>query len=556
MTRSGRPPVALLLLVACLAAPAAAAADAPARANILLILADDMGYSDLGCYGGEIATPNLDALAAGGLRFTAFHNTGRCWPTRSAILSGYYPQQLRADPPRGPLPAWARLAPHYLKPAGYRCYHSGKWHVPGAATVLAHGGFDRSYRTEDHDRFFNPKNHLEDDVRLPPVEPNSGHYSTTFIADHAIRCLKDHAANHAGKPFFLYLAFLSPHFPLHAPPEDVARYRDRYLQGWDATRAARVKRLKDLGVFTAPPGGRDPDVLPAWNLDEQELLRRIGPGESARALPWDDLTPEQQRFQATKMAIHAAMVDRMDREVGRVIGQLKAMDALDDTLILFASDNGASAEQIIRGDGHDPALPPGSAGTFLCLGPGWAHAANAPFRLYKTYVHEGGVATPLIAHWPRGIPAAARGQLRRTPGHVVDVVPTILDVAGVTWTDSWNGVAAPPLAGRSLRPAFAADVALERDPLFFHHEGHRALRDGDWKIVSLKGRAWELYDLAADPAETRDLAGAHPQRVQSMAARWQELEATYRQQAGPPPAHATRPAATRPTATRRAAAGR
>ena len=500
------------------------------RPNILVIVADDMGFSDAGCYGGEIATPNLDRLAAGGLRFTDFYNTGRCWPTRSSLLTGYYAQQIRMDPPRGRLPSWARPLPHHLKPLGYRCYHSGKWHVPGAPRVLADGGFDRSYKVDDHDRYFHPRAHTEDDRKKPPVEPGSGFYLTTAIADHALACLKDHAERHAAAPFFLYLAFTAPHFPLHAPPEDVARYRDRYLEGWDAVREKRWKRMREMGLVDCALPAREPGRVPSWNLKPETLAEKVGPAEVARAVAWEDLTPEQRRFQAAKMAVHAAMIDRMDREIGRVLEQVRAMGAWDRTVIFFLSDNGASAEQIVRGDGHDRSAEPGSAATFLCLGPGWSTAANTPFRLHKSWTHEGGVATPLVVHWPGGI--AARGELRRDPGHVIDFFPTILELAGGRPEAEDPG--APRRPGRSLVPAFARDGSVCREWIFFHHLDNRALRCGNWKVVSDGPERWELYDLSADRCEQKDLAARHPDRVREMAALWERLEARFREEAGPP----------------------
>lgn len=530
----------ILLAVACLAAtvPFCMAQDdgeeAAKRPNILVILADDMGFSDIGCYGGEIATPNLDRLAANGLRFTSFYNTARCWPTRACVLTGYYAQQARMDPPKGRLPKWTRVLPQYLKPLGYRCYQSGKWHLMGAPKVVADGGFDHSYKLDDHNRHFAPKKHSEDDCPLPPVEPDSGYYTTTAIADHAIRFLKGHAEEHPDEPFFQYLAFTCPHFPIQAPPEDIDRYRDRYLSGWDAIREERWKRLRELGILDCELSDRDPITIPAWNLSEEELQKQIGPGEVGHAVAWSDLTDEQKRFQADKMAVHAAMIDRMDREIGRVLQQVEAMGALDNTLILFASDNGASAEQIIRGDGHDPAAPIGSAGSFLGIGPGWSTAANTPFRLHKSWVHEGGISTPLIVHWPRGI--KARGELRRDVGHVIDIIPTILDINDAHPEPSWNGQPAPPLPGRSLVPAFG-DGRVERDFLFFSHIGNRALRDGDWKLVSSKefDNQWELYNLADDRCEENDLAAKEPDRVRQMAERWEELNAEFQCQAGPDP---------------------
>ncbi len=488
--------------------------------NFLVILADDLGFSDVGCYGGEIETPNLDALAAGGLRFTQFYNSGRCWPTRGSLMTGYYAQQVRRDKlpgvrsgHGGKRQSWARLLPAMLRPAGFRTYHSGKWHIDGQ---VLQNGFDRSYRMNDHDRFFNPRRHIEDDKNLPPIKPDTGFYTTSAIADHAIRCLQDHAKEYADKPFFQYLAFTSPHFPLHALPEDIARYRDAYLRDWQTVREERAGRQKKSGLLDARLSAVERDVGPPYHFEN--AIKALGPNEVNRPLPWQDLSAGQQRFQANKMAIHAAMVDRMDRDIGRVLQQLRAMNAFDDTLILFLSDNGASAEIMVRGDRHDSAAAPGSAKSYLCLGPGWSNVANTPFRRHKTWVHEGGIATPLIAHWPRGI--AARGEFRRTIGHVIDIVPTILALADVKPLASPAGQAAPPAPGKSLVPAFAADVQIERDDLWWSHEGHRALRIGKWKLVAASGDAWELFDMSTDRAETNDLAAEHPQRVKRMAGLW------------------------------------
>jgi arylsulfatase A-like enzyme len=493
--------------------------------NILVILADDLGYSDLHCYGGEIDTPILDSLAAGGLRFTQFYNTARCWPTRASLLSGYYAQQVRMDPPKGRLPAWAPLLPQRLKPLGYRSYHSGKWHI--SVAPLADGGFDRSYRFEDWDRYFTPAKHFEDDQPLPPVPPEAGYYATTAFADHAIRCLKEHKASHADRPFFQFLAFTCPHFPLHALPADVERYRDRYLDGWDTVRQRRWLRQRDLGLITCDLPPRDVKFTPRYF--EPKVLDQLGAGEAAHALAWNELNDEQRRYQATKMALHAAMVDRMDCEIGRVVDQIRSMGALEDTLILFFSDNGADATVMVRGEGHDRAAVAGSRQSFLCLGPGWATVSNTPFRWHKIWTHEGGISTPLIIHWPRGI--RARGELRHTVGHVIDLVPTVLELAGAVAADL-SPTSAPPLPGVSLVSAFDEDVPLERE-LFFHHEGNRALRVGNWKLVSARENddVWEFYDLAADRCELKDLAPRHPDRVREMAARWQELETTLRRQA-------------------------
>jgi arylsulfatase A-like enzyme len=500
--------------------PGSMAEGVDTRPNIVVLLADDLGFSDLGCYGGEIQTPQLDALAAQGVRFTRFYNTGRCWPTRASILTGYYAQQVRMDPPRGRFAAWTRVMPEYLKPLGYRCYHVGKWHVHGAPRPVADGGFDRSYWFEDWDRYFSPALHYLDDQLLPPVDRESGYYATTAFADHAIRFLQEHGASHAGEPFFLYLAFVAPHFPLHALAPDVRRYEDRYLEGWDVLRQERAARVRELGLVDSPPAARDAQLSPRYLAPD--LLDKVGAGEVTHAGAWDELTPAQQRFQATKMALHAAMVDRLDQEIGRVVEHLRNDGQWDNTLIIFLSDNGADATLIVRGDGHDPQAAPGSAASFLCLGPGWASAANAPLRRQKVWVSEGGVATPLIAHWPAG--QLVEGALRHDVGHVIDLLPTLVEAAGGSFPEDRSG--APPLAGRSLLPALRGGSVPPPEMLFFHHEGNRALHIGDWKLVSARedGDVWQLFDLAQDRGETRDRAAEEPQRAASMAAQWTQLE--------------------------------
>ena len=528
MSRSIR--CAVLVVWACANGEARAAAPngAVERPNILVLMADDLGYSDLGCYGGEIATPHLDGLAAHGLRFTQFYNTARCWPTRSSALTGYYAQQIHRDAlpdapggGQGRRPDWARLLPEMLRPLGYRSYHAGKWHVDGLPVA---GGFDRSYSLEDHNHYFAPQKHLLDDQPLPPVDPAKPQYVTTLIANYALDFLRQHQAEHAARPFFAYVAFTAPHFPLHAPADDVARYRDTYQIGWDAVRAARHARQLAQGLVRGPLSALEPDVGPPYHFPD--ALAILGPGEVNRPLPWTSLTDEQQAFQAAKMAVHAAMIDRMDREIGRLLDQLRAMDALDNTLILFLSDNGASAEIMVRGDGHDPAAPPGSAASYLCLGPGWSSAANTPFRRHKTWVHEGGIATPLVVHWPRGI--AARGELRHDPSHVIDLVPTILDVAGGKPLAEYAGRPVPPLPGVSLRPAMERDAALGQRELWWLHEGNRAVRVGDWKLVAASGEPWALYDLSADRTEAVDLSAQQPARKAELEVLWNRRAAEFR----------------------------
>jgi len=498
-----------------------------AKPNIVFILADDLGYSDLGCYGSEIETPNLDSLAKNGLRFTQFYNTARCWPTRGALMTGYYAQQIHRDElpevgggGQGVRQPWARLLPDFLKPAGYRCYHSGKWHIDGK---VLDGGFDRSLDMKNQGNFFTSKGNSIDDVPVTPPPNETGYYATIATADHAIDCLKDHAANHASKPFLHYIPFIAPHFPLHALPEDIAKYRDTYLEGWDKLRESRFARQKDMGITNTTLSALERDVGPPYAFPDD--LEKLGPGEINRPLPWTNLTDEQRRFQATKMAIHAAMIDRMDREIGRILAQLKTMGAFENTLIFFASDNGASAEIMVRNGGHDPKAAPGSAQTYLCLGPGFSSAANTPHRRHKTWVHEGGISTPLIAHWAAGI--TAKNELRTTPAHVIDIVPTVLELAGIEKPKEWQGQPIPAAPGKSLVPALASDVTIPRDCLWWLHEDNKAIRVGDWKLVAAKGDAWALYDLKSDRAEHQDLSAKMPEKAKELADLWQQQAAEF-----------------------------
>lgn len=509
-----------ILVVGCL--PVAAAPP-----NVVIILADDLGFSDLGCYGGEIDTPTIDRLANGGLRFTQGYNTARCWPTRGALLTGYYAQAINRDAlpggkggTGGRRPAWARLLPELLAPAGYRSYHSGKWHIDGEPRA---NGFAHSLQIEGGQNDYFDTEEITIDGRPIPARPDF--YATTAVGEHAVECLKDHAAAHPGAPFFHYVAFTSPHFPLHAPQELIAKYRDRYRAGWNEVQAARRRRVAAMGIVTTPPAEMERESGPAQ--PSRSALEALGPGELARSLPWAELSPEQQEFQITKMSIHAAMVDAMDQAVGKIVAQLEAMNALEDTLILFLSDNGATAEMLVRGKGHDRSLPPGSSGTFLCLGPGWSSCANTPFRGHKMWVHEGGIATPWIVHWPKGV--ATKGELRPQPVHVIDVVPTVLELAGVVPPREHAGAAVPPMQGRSFAKALADGSAPPaHDRLWWCHQGNRAVRIGDWKLVATKDAPWELYDLAKDRCETRDLAATHPDKVADLEAAWDRIAAECR----------------------------
>jgi arylsulfatase A-like enzyme len=509
------------ILAALLFTLPAVAKSPPSRPNILVILADDLGFSDLGCYGGEISTPNLDALAANGLRYTQFYNTARCWPSRAALLTGYYAQQVRRDAipgitggGKGARPAWAPLVTEFLNQAGYRCYHSGKWHIDGEPLA---NGFSRSIEIggKAESNYFKSASNKEDGSPAPSSE---GYYATTAIADHAVRILREHSSVHSDQPFFHYIAFTAPHFPLQAPAEDIAKYQGKYLKGWDAVGQERHARLMKAGIVRHSLPKMEREVGPPYHFPEQ--LAKLGPNEVNRPIPWSELTDSQRLFQAGKMTVHAAMIDRMDQEIGRVLAVLKQTGVFENTLILFASDNGASAEIMVRGDGHDPEAPMGSAASFLCLGPGWSSAANTPMRRHKTWVHEGGISTPLIVHWPVGIPA--QGELRHAPGHLVDIVPTLLEVSGASKPSTVRGGPVPPAPGRSLAASFAKDDPAPRGLLWWQHEGHRGMRSGDWKLVSLKGGEWELYDLSKDRGESHNLASAMPGRVEELSALWEK----------------------------------
>ena len=493
--------------------------------NFFVVLADDMGFSDAGCYGGEIQTPTLDRLAAEGLRYTQFYSTGRCWPSRAVIMTGYYAQQVGMDPRNtNQWPSFSRLLPLLLKEKGYRSYHSGKWHLKGTPVDPQVSGFDRSYWTRAHDRFFSPKKHWLDDEPLPEVPRGTDYYVTTDMADRAIEFLQEHQKKTPDQPFLCYLAFISPHFPLHALPQDIAKYQDAYLKGWDAVRKERWERVKAMGMVQSGMAKRRGDIFPPWNLSQEELIAQIDPREVGFALPWDELTPDQQRFQAAKMALHAAMIDRVDQEIGRVMRQIEDMGEAEDTVFFFMSDNGASGEIINRGDKHDPSAPMGSADSYLCLGPGWSTAANSPLSLHKHWNHEGGIASPFIVHWPKGIHAA--GELRHAPGHFIDLVPTILELAGIETTAPES---APSFPGRSLTPTFAEDPDWENRELFFAHRGNRALRQDGWKAVMRRdnGERWELYRIAEDRGELNDLAKTHPDRLDAMVSRWEALQTQY-----------------------------
>ncbi|MCC9601773.1 sulfatase-like hydrolase/transferase [Stieleria sp. JC731] len=517
-----------------------ASADSQSRPNILLILADDLGYSDLGCYGSEIQTPNIDSLAQQGVRFTQFYNTGRCWPTRGSLMTGFYAQQIRRDylpgvtsGGKGTRPDWAQLLPTMLAPYGYKSYHTGKWHIDGAPLD---NGFDKSSLNQVG-RYFSP---------LPgksgrngePLQFRDDFYLTNAMADDAIANLREHDQENPDQPFFQYLAFTAPHFPLHALPEDIAVYSETYKVGWDVIRNQRFERLKSLGLIDTSAAGRPSAVErqlgPPYHFpDAFEIL---GDGEVNKPIAWEKLTAAQKEFQATKMSIHAAMIHRMDIEIGRVLQQVRAMDQWENTIVLFLSDNGASAEIMVRGDGHDPNASPGSGHSYLCLGPGWSTACNTPFRRHKTWTHEGGISTPFVVSWPARL-AQHGGQVRTSVQHVIDVVPTLLEIATHAISDEplhenqATNLNIPPFPGESFASQLGTgtEQSEESRTLWWYHDAHRAIRVGNWKAVSPKDEPWELYDLSNDRIEQTDLAIVHSDKLDELRSTWETMTAEMQQ---------------------------
>ncbi len=487
--------------------------ETPGRPNIVIILADDMGFSDPGCYGSGTETSNIDQLAAGGLRFTQFYNCARCCPTRASLLTGLYPHQTGVghllenwEKPgyRNGLNQSCVTIAQLLGEAGYRTYHSGKWHVGGfwnsgrGRGNPIERGFDHAFCCNDGNAFAPRSIHYDQQA----VEVGDGFYSTDAISDYAARMIGEHGEEHAGEPFFLHLCYTVPHFPLHAKPGDIAKYRGKFRHGWDMEREKRFAKQKKLGIFAENAALSDRDMI---------------------ARPWQDV-PEQGRDEwDLRMAVHAAMIDCMDQGVGRVLDAIKRTDAWENTLVLFFSDNGASAEFLDTWPdprrGHKPDSITGTRESHRCLEVGWSNAANTPFREHKIWVHEGGIASPLIAHWPRGI--SARGQLNDQVAHVIDLMPTCLDVAGVDYPQRFNDRRITPLEGVSLAPAFKGKRIGNR-MLAWEHEGNKAVRDGDWKLVAKYEGEWELYNLENDRTECFDLASRYPSKVRELISKWEQ----------------------------------
>ncbi len=533
----------LVILAFCLPSFLLCAAESVnSKPNIVVILADDMGYSDIGCYGSEIDTPNLDALAKGGLRFTQFYNTARCCPTRASLLTGLYPHQAgighmtedkKIEGYRGELNKNCVTIAEALKPSGYKSYAVGKWHVTKATNPKAEAdkynwplqrGFDRFYGTiHGGGSFFDPTSLTRDNQLISPFAdpeyPSNDYYYTDAISDHAIKFLNE---NEKGKPFFLYVAYTAAHWPMHAREKDIAKYKGRYAIGYEAVRKTRYDKMLKEGVIST--GNTTNWPLPP-NLGEKEFWE------------WD------QR----NMEVFAAMVDCMDQGIGRIVQALKASGQYENTLICFMQDNGGCAEgmgrgkegatraenailPVLRKDYLQPDMIPkqtrdgfpmrqgkgvmaGSGDTFIGYGEAWATVSNTPFRMYKHWVHEGGISTPLIAHWPSGI--SRKGELESTPGHLIDIMATAVDISMTTYPANVK-----PMEGRSLVPLFTGGK-IEREALYWEHEGNAAVRVGDWKLVAEHGKPWELYNIALDRSEQHDLSQQEATRVQQMTAMYE-----------------------------------
>ncbi len=500
------------------------------RPNLVLILADDMGYSDLGCYGGEIETPHLDRMAANGLRFTQFYNTARCVPARASLLTGLYLHQTGLGHmvynDRGPeFPGYRTALNRHcvtfvevLREAGYQTRMTGKWHAGhDEGSRPSDRGFDRFIGMHSHvdsyfivrdrhpgERLFKNNDLLLDGTTDPPnhLNPDEEWYTTRVYTDWAIEFVDEAVENDA--PFVLYVAHNAPHWPLEALDEDIEKYRGKYRDGWEPIRQARYERMREMGL-----------------LDERWTL------PPSDAPQWDRLSEDDRDNLDFRRTIYAAQIDRLDQEIGRLVERLQEHDVADNTLILFLSDNGCAAEpegrpfgyqfRNNRVDNFDEWRA--ESGRSSSQGRAWANASNTPFRLYKKSTHEGGIATPLIAYWPAGIAETQRGQLYREPGHLVDIMATFVDVTGADYPERFAGHDIRPMEGVSLRPAFAGHSLERGRPLFWEHQSNWAIRDGRWKLVA-DGAGAELYDMEADRTEMRNLADRDPQRVRELTETW------------------------------------
>ncbi|MHC4636985.1 MAG: arylsulfatase [Planctomycetota bacterium] len=499
------------------------------KPNIILIMADDMGFSDIGCYGSEIQTPNLDSLASGGIRFKQFYNTARCCPTRASLLTGLYQHQAgmgqmtdrRGDvKPPGPYQGYLNqncvTIAEVLKTAGYRTLMSGKWHVgEDRPHWPLDRGFDRYYglisgaanyfdiskgQSSDSARRFA----IDNEAHLPPKE---NYYITDAFTENAVSFLDQYSAE--DKPFFMYVAYTAPHWPLHALPEDIAKYKGKYIKGWDNLRQERHKRMIKMGL-----------VDKKWPLSPRD----------DGAVAWEDV--EDKELMDLKMAVYAAQIDRMDQGIGKIIDKLREIGKEKNTLVLFLADNGGCHEYGPLGfDKRNNGLPPGGVDSFMSYGQSWANASNTPFRMFKKWVHEGGIATPLIANWPAVI--KKRDSLTDQPGHVIDIMATCCDIGGAKYPRIYKGKPITALQGKSLLPIFKGKQRKPHDYIFWEHRGNCAVRQGKWKLVAESNGKWELYDMEKDRTEMNNLIEKYPEKANELMARYKEWAANTGAKPGP-----------------------
>jgi len=505
----------------------------PGAPNVVLILVDDMGFSDIGCFGGEVHTPHIDALAKGGSVLTQFYNTARCSPSRASLLTGLHPHQTGIgilnydDSPEGYAGNLNRdcvTIAEALKPAGYRSYISGKWHMAGdihhpTDAWPTRRGFDEFFGTlEGAGSFFQPRTLTRNEQNVEAETEEPDFYYTDAISDNAVQFMKDHTDAHGADPFFLYVAYTAPHWPLHALEEDIAKYAGRFDAGWDVLRAQRLARLISEGIIDEQ-----------WALTERD----------ARIPAWEDVSDKE--WEAMRMAVYAAQIDRMDQGVGRIVDELRRQGKFDDTMIVFLSDNGGCAEEMpletakefvttyvtfdaetrdgreVR-PGNDPSIVPGGEDTYSTYGRAWANLSNAPFREYKHWIHEGGISTPLIVSWPNGIES---GGLRHQPHQLPDVMATVLDAAGAEYPETYPERTPLPLEGVSMLGTLRRDERDDDRLLYWEHEGNCGVRRGAWKLVKKHAQQWELYDMVRDRTELHDVAAAHGGIVSELAAAYE-----------------------------------
>lgn len=482
------------------------------KPNIIVILADDMGYSDIGCFGSEIKTPHLDALAAGGLRMTQFYNASRCCPTRASLLTGLYQHQAgvgdmvntRKQPAyQGYLNQNCVTIAEVLKQGGYSTFMAGKWHVGTAPDKWPRRrGFDHYFGLIDgassyfSTKPYRPNQKLTIALDDQEYQPQPGFYATNAYTDYALRFIDGNKST--GKPFFLYLAYTAPHWPLHALPEDIHKYKNIYKKGWDQLRAERFSRLQQSGI-----------------IDKNTHLSP----RHANVREWSSLSVEEQNRWIENMAVYAAMIDRMDQNIGKIRQQLKETGEDKNTLIMFLSDNGGSNESINE-NGFRPEIiaashkPSGDSASFTAYGLPGANLSNTPFRYYKKTEFEGGNATPFVAFYP---PMIKAGRIEKSPGHIIDIMATCVELAGVKYPQTYNGNKITPLEGTSLVPLFKQHAVNSNRALYFEHEGNRAVRQGEWKIVSAyPENKWQLYNIKADRTELNDLSASQPQKMNEL----------------------------------------